>query len=39
MTVLNVADDGVVIGETWYLRLEGIVVYLCDGGGGGGGVD
>ena len=36
MTVRYVAEDGIVDGETWYLRLEGIL-YLC--GGGGGGVD
>ena len=30
MTVLNVADAGIVDGEIWYLRLEGIL-YLSGG--------
>ena len=30
MTVLNVADAGIVDGEIWCLRLEGIL-YLCGG--------
>lgn len=28
MTVLNVADAGIVEGETWYLRLEGILGFV-----------